>query len=1084
MRALLLLVVASEPVLGPRGWTWLGPLPPGRDEARDTVVLDPRTCAPAVARVWLDGGAEHRDVRLARVWDGGWRWADDWEVRAGVLARPGRADVPLGPDRRVEGEVVEVDAAGRVVARVRGTRRVEILRDGEGAFAGMRSERVSVKVEATATGGRGVASDGRSVGWRVEDGALRSFTDEAGVTTVYDAGGGTLSAIRWADGSGVVFEADARGTRVRGAGSTWSCVRAGDRATLTGPSGAWVVEQRPDGEVVSDPATGVVQLWREGGRVAGWADPRSGRTRVERDGAGRVAGVTDPSGARWAMAWGTEGLVSLTEPPASTWTLGWAKGLLASVTDAAGRVTAFERDAAGRVRGVRRGAATRAYTRDAAGRVVEVRDPTGSTVMLRRDERGRVVRVLDGAGGAWVLERDAGGRVAAVADPGGARWVLARDRLGRVAGVTDPTGRVAAWTRRDDGRVGLVRLDGRRWELLWSSTGALSAVRDPLGRPTGFLRDALGRVTEVLRADASSVAVRRDAAGDVVEVGGAGIARDGAGRALSVGLAGGGAVAWDRDGGGRVVGIAAPGIDATLLRDAAGQIREVRVDDAATVRITRDAAGRVIEAGDTRLTRDGAGRVTGVGTAGRPPMRVDRDVRGLEARVAVGERAWTIGRDAAGRALSVAGPDGVALGVDRDAAGRVRLVRFPGGALARIGGAGGVVEVELFDPDGGVEARTGWSLDDAGRLDRVRGDLARALRRDPLGALVAVEAEAFAWSLAPDGIEGPGGARLAWDLRGRPREGVVPAGHAPAWSVATGAITYVTSPDGALREVIGERGRSRLVHDGVGRLVSVSGPDGVTAIVRDGLGRLARVGEAWLEGWNALLTVAGQARAPVSGVGLARPGGGLLLDPRGTPALAVHAGALESAPGGLPGSAAFGESGAGERFQPWPGGPLLGLVDALDPVSGQPTGPALRWPWEAAPWEAGTGGSPWAEPDAAATGLPWDPAPWSPESPWSRPLDLLVEIGELPDGGPRSAPPPGLPWLPASLAPAVPSPLPDPDAVDVGDEPVVAWVVARALPPVRAAEPGELAALLLAGEIARELRLPPGLAPALPAELR
>ena len=176
-----------DPLLGPEGWTWLGPWPPagpgarpgpGRGEgadAREAVWFDVDTCGAVLTRVDLDGGPGSPDVRLARVWvqeAGAWRWLDDWRVQDGVLRRPGRADLRLGADATVDGERVVWDSAGRVVERTRGDLRLEVLRredspdPTDGGFAGLRRGGVSVELTGLGSELRGVATDGRTVQYR------------------------------------------------------------------------------------------------------------------------------------------------------------------------------------------------------------------------------------------------------------------------------------------------------------------------------------------------------------------------------------------------------------------------------------------------------------------------------------------------------------------------------------------------------------------------------------------------------------------------------------------------------------------------------------------------------------------------------------------------------------------------------------------------------------------------------------------------------------------------------------------------------------------------------------------------------
>ncbi len=1082
MLLLLTAALAAEPVLGPDGWTWLGPVP---DEGpRGSVVFDPDDCTVLVRAVDLDGGPGHRDVRLARVWaDGAWRWADDWQVVDGTLRRPGRAPAALD-GLRFGDEVLGVDAAGRVVSRARAGRTVEVLRDAAGAFVGMRSGPVEVRVD----GDRGVASDGREVRWRREGGELRSVTDAGGLLAMYGYEDGRLARVTWDDAAALAIDAptgtDARRTGTSGVGGRWRCVvQSAGRVAFDAPAGAWLVQDDGAAEVVTDPTGSTTRARRRDGRVIAWTDPRGGETRLVRDDRGRVTEVTDPSGARWGLTWGDAGLLGVTGPDTAAWTLTRdAAGAVASLAEPSGRSARWELDRGG-VRAVGVGAAFWTVARDRAGRPTAVEDPAGSRVELVRGGDGRVSRVRDGGGGAWIIGRDARGAITSVVDPGGGAWAITRDGLGRAVAVTDPTGARTRWTLREDGLPGRVVVAGRHaWELLWTAAGALGGVRDPRGRVTGWSRDALGRARAVHRADGGALPLDRDAAGDLVRVGEVRVARDAAGRPMSVDLG----LAWDRDPGGRVVGVTGPGVTVALAREPGGAVREVRVGGSAPVRLGRDAQGRVVRAegeGAVVITRDAAGRIGAIERQG-VTLQIARDVRGLPARLTLSGgaagRAWTVGRDGAGRVVSFEGPGGLRLGVDRDPAGLPRLVRFPTNALARFTRDGDAVAVALEDRDGRIQAEVGWARGPSGALERLRAGLTWLLRRDPLDELVAAEAGEAVWSSAPDGVEGPGGAFVRYDARGRPAAAQLPAGWGGAWGLGEGELRYEVGDDGAIGAVAGPGGRVDLAYDGLGRLVAWRGTAGEGSVRRDALGRLVSVGRTALEGWGALLTRDGAVRAAVPGVGIAEPGGGTLLGPGGLPLLAVHGGVFEWAPQGPP---AMGDAAAGGRYAAGLGLPALGLLDAVDPASGQPLGPTIAWPWAPRAWEARPAPSPWPDPDAAAD-VPWDDAPWAPGSPWADPLALLVALGELPDGGPRAASAPGLPWLPGSFAPVRPAPVPDPFALPTEDEPLVAWIVALASAPTRAPAPSDVTSVLLGAALEPWWSLPPGLVPALPPELR
>jgi len=982
-----------------------------------------------------------------------------------------------------------VDAAGRVVARVGGGRRVDILRDAAGAFRGMRSGRVEVRIEGLGAGEEAVASDGRTARWRWDGPDLRGVgegTPDGGASIYTYDGEARLVGVAWADGSRItITRAEAR-TRTEGVGGAWTCEVRTDtapyrRVSLVGPAGSWLFERVGDLASVTDPTGGTTRTRWADGRIGAWIDPRGGETRLTRDGAGRVVDVTDPSGARWELGWAEGRLGAVVAPDGARWRIGAdAEGGVVRVDEPSGRTATWERATDGKVRGVGLGSSRWAYQRDASGRVASVVDPVGAALTLARDAAGRVVTVSDGSGAAWRISRDSEGRITAVVDPGGGRTELARDTLGRVAGVRDPTGAWTRWTLRDTGEPERVTVGAQAWTLLWRAAGVLIGLRDPLGRTTSWTRDDLGRARSLERADGSLVPLLRDAAGDLTGVGDVKVRRDAAGRALAVEV-GGATLAWDRDAAGRVVGVTGPGLSLGLGREPGGAIREARVEGSAPVRLSRDGLGRVVRAdGETWAVavRDAAGRIVGLSHEGRPPLRIERDRRGLPARILQDDRMWTIGRDGTGRVVSLsAGPD-LRLGVDRDIAGRPAFARFPTGALAPFEYDGDDTRVAVTDRDGVAQGALAWALGPGGALARLEAGATALFRRDPLGTLVAVESGDDAWSSAPDGVEGPGGAFVRYDPAGRPLSARLPVGWGGAWGLGEGDLAYELGADGAIGAIRGARGEARLRYDGVGRLVAWTGPEG-GAIVRDAFGRLAAVGRTAVEGWEGLRTVGGDPRVGLAGLGAAWRGGGALFGPSGAPQFLLPGGVAAVAPSGAARGGAGREDGVGGRFQVARNGPLIGLADALDPVTGQPLAAQVTWPWAPRAWEATVADDPLADPDAAARPPAWDPGAWAPGSPWADPLALLVGAGELPSGGPRVSSPPGLPWLPASLGPERPAPIPDPLALDLDEEPLVAWIVAHARAPTTAPGPSEIAALFL-GERLPGLADAPGLCPPLP----
>ena len=566
MLILVGLAAAAEPVLGPNGWTLLGPLV--GDAARDEVVFDTDTCGVEIARVDLDAGPGARDLRLARRWvSGRWEWEDDWRVEDGELRRPGRRPVPVGSELRFAGETLGLDSEGRVVRRERDGRVIEILRGNRGEFEGMRSGAVWVRIDGTV----GRSWDGREVRWRWEDGELRSVADSSGLTVAYTWAEGAPLVVRWPDGNELAFSLGKSRSAVRGVVSGACELRGAGQVAVTLAAGLWNVARDGERVVVTDPGGAVVRARYAHDRLVGWMDPRGGETRIERDASGNVTSVTDPGGGRWGFTW-EGGLTGVEGPDGARWAVGRGSRGVASVGEPSGRAATWERVEGGAIRSVTLGAARWEVARDGAGRVVAVTDPTGARVEVGRDAQGRAENVRDPSGGAWRLSRDASGWLVGLDDPAQGSWRVERDPVGRVVGLRTPEGGRVRWSWRPDGLPARVAWDGAPWELLWSGLGLLSGIRDPLGGTTGFERDSGGRVTTVRRADGEVVRIGRDPAGDIVRVDGVGVRRDAAGRAQGLPEL---ETWWDLDPSGRVVGVSAPGVRLRLEREAGGALRAV-----------------------------------------------------------------------------------------------------------------------------------------------------------------------------------------------------------------------------------------------------------------------------------------------------------------------------------------------------------------------------------------------------------------------------------------------------------------------------------------------------------------------------
>jgi len=1037
------------------GWMSLGPtLADGEQLWFDS--------ACSVQVVAVDLQAEERGLDLVRRWG-----RDGWTL----------VEQPAANDGSI---VVLRDPVGAYIGRGRGGARLQRTASRPA---------LNAKGQVVGTEDRWETASGDTATLRWESGSLAQVYSPHGQTT-YSYVAGALTRIQTGDGSVVTL---APGV-IQTPAATWRCTvqnsgtssgtgTGTNTGTIIDVGGArWRVEGSADvgRQRVTDPAGGVTETRWEGGLLTGWTDPGGGITRLERSD-GRVTRLTSAAGS-WSFAWAGSGkqaqLVGL--DGAGSWTMAYdSAGNRKALTDPLGRLATWSRGVDGLLRSWGRGSPKRVLERDSSGSVTGLSE--GSHVALRRDSAGRIVAIGDGAGGEWRMVRGADGRISEVSDPGGARWRLTWDAVGRLAEVSDPVGQITRVSRNATG-IATVTLEGQSWKFGRDASGRAVAAEDPWGRRWTVSRDALGRAVAVGRPDQTTIRIPRDSVGNIVGVNDSSnangndfaITRDIAGRpvAWSRGRASG-SWKWEGD---RLIGVRGPGVAFDVRRDAVGQVAGVELESGERWTLARDEAGRVLRVegvGGVIIGRDTAGRVVSlVGPSG--DLRLERDGRGLVARVRMQERSWSFRRDAAGRLTGVEAPEAVRIGVDRDAAGRPLLARFGDGSLARYVWDRSGVGVMRQDADGALTAVTGWTLDGLGRVTRLRGEVPVLLQRDPLGALI-VEEGAEVWSRGVDRVEGPDGASLTWDRDGRPSQAQMHPGAPPAWGVADARVDWVTGAEGVLERISGSRGGVTLAHDAIGRLtgwtvpgqraaatVGVAVPTAMT-IVRDALGRLVSVSPAGgvlreALGWEGLLALAGSPRATVPDIGQGRPGGGVLVDARLTPLLVAPLGRVAVAPSGLPLTAATGEVGAAGRFQPVVGGPLLGLLDAIDPVSGQSTSAPWPMPGVGRGWEVTAAESPWPEPDSSASPV-WDPQPFAAEAPWGDPLALLVTVGDLPDGGPRARSAPGLPWMPLSMVPAVPAPIPDPEALDLRLGPIESWVLARARSPVSPAAAADLASV-------------------------
>jgi RHS repeat-associated protein len=574
---------------------------------------------------------------------------------------------------------------------------------------------------------------------------LTATTDPAGATWVreYDAGGNLVGTV------------DPVGThRTAGVDSAGRVTALGDG--LTGSTFAYDDLGRPVAHVRPD-GTGARAGYDRCGRRTTVEDPSGGVTRIAYTPAGRVRSTTSPGGRTTTFAYDAAGrLAARVDGAGRRWEFRYdADGAPVARVRPSGAVEAFHYDAAGRLvaRELPGGRVTR-FAHDPAGRVVAVTDPAGGVRRYRYDPAGRLTEAVDPLGGVTRYAYHPRGWLTAITDPLGATTTRAYDEAGRPVRETDPLGRVTTFRYDAAGRL-TGRVDGAGREVRWAydPSGRVRSITAGADAAVTVTRDALGRPVAVDEPGSYRHRLRWDAAGRLVERGRDDLVlrnRYGSdGERLAFVLPDGSETTFTYDGAGLLSGVRRPGSDpVTYRRDADGRIvadglggRWEYTDGLLTAysstRLRRDAAGRIVAAGDREFRYDAAGQL-----------------------VAAGGR--TFAYDAAGRLV-------------RD--GDVQLGYDAAGQLVAAGG-------RTFAYDGsGRRVREGrsrtYSWDAFGRLAGV-GDVTVTV--DAFGELAQVDGRAVLWdrgdpcwvgdgpwapAVSPDWQGTPGGGRDAWGAPAR-----------------------------------------------------------------------------------------------------------------------------------------------------------------------------------------------------------------------------------------------------------------------------------------------------------------------------
>ena len=470
---------------------------------------------------------------------------------------------------------------------------------------------------------------------------------------------------------------------------------------------------------VSQPSGATLRFrYDDAGRVTGIANSAAGKTLLERDEAGRVTRTRHPHGAVDARRYDARGyLVAITRAGAEDLRIERAADGSARAIAEGARETRFSEEAGGRllretehgrlvrevyfgprertrwIRDAKRGRTT--YRWDLAGRLVSARDEGGLLLRAGYDREGRLSWLEDAAANT-VRYRYPSALQVVVADPTRGQRSLERDRYGRI--VRELRAGAEVRYTYDQGRLSARKHPRGEDRYVYDALGRLLRLEGPDG---GYrlAYDAQGRLERLERTGARRAGVR--------------FRYDPATGAKASAELPWGAIRYAYDARGRLAKLTTPaGGELRLERDASGERSAVRYPNGAVTRYVRELGLlRRIEtrrAGALLSLRaydyDAVGRPNQVRDETGATLRVERDARGRVVRASEGEQRARYVYDAADNR----GGEGVeiAAGNRVRAQGELKLRYDASGALTEIAGPEGARRFD-YDLDGHlIRART------------------------------------------------------------------------------------------------------------------------------------------------------------------------------------------------------------------------------------------------------------------------------------------------------------------------------------------------------------------------------------------
>ena len=389
-----------------------------------------------------------------------------------------------------------------------------------------------------------------------------------------------------------------------------------------------------------------------------------------------------------------------------------SSGYLIELTDAAGRVTQYERtqgthlllsttDPAGRVT---------EYTYDAAGNVATIKDPAGKTTSFTYEPTfNKLATLTDPLNHQTSFTYDPKGSLLTVTDPMNKTTTMTYNAAGQPTSVTDPLNNTTTFTYDFLGNpVGVIDPLGNVTRRGYDIASRLISMTDPNGNATEYSYDLLNHVTQITDASGGQTQFTYDGNGNLLTV----TAKNQTTRytydvmdhletrtdplnrveQYSYDLNGNLTRFTDRKGQTtehsydplkrRVFTQFADGSQVKSLYDLAGRLASIEDTLSGTIEFGYDNLNRLVseitKQGKVEYLYDAIGRRTAMVVDGGAPVEYGYDDNSRLTQVKQGVQVVGLGYDDAGRRTSLSYPNGTNTSYTYDAASRLTRILHDG----------------------------------------------------------------------------------------------------------------------------------------------------------------------------------------------------------------------------------------------------------------------------------------------------------------------------------------------------------------------------------------------------------------------